>query len=123
MTAIFALLKQKDLMPKTKLTLYPSLKSAIRPVLHCTNVPVPVFKSLPDLHMVDNDDDDPPMDESTRNFDCQDQDYVMEAEPPQLLSQSKLDELVGDLSLSKESSELLGFEEKTSYFQDGGLLL
>ena len=89
-------------MPKTKLILFPSLKSAIRPVLHCTNIPVPDFRNLPDLYMVDNDDDDAPIGESTRNFDCRDEDYVVEAEPPQLFSKSELDDLVRDLSLSKE---------------------
>ena len=64
--------------------------------------------------MVDNDDDDAPIVESTRNFDCKDGDYVVEAEPPQLFSQSELNDLVRDLSLSKESSELLAsrFKEK-----------
>ena len=57
--------------------------------------------------MVDNDDDDAPKGESTRNFDCKDEDYVVEAEPPQLFSQSELNDLLRDLSLSKESSELL----------------
>ena len=52
--------------------------------------------------MVDNDDDDAPMGESTRNFDCKDEDYVVEAKPPQLFSQSELNDLVQDLSLSKE---------------------
>ena len=51
--------------------------------------------------MVDNDDDDAPMGESTRNFDCKNEDYVVEAEPPQLFSQSELNDLVRDLSLSK----------------------
>ena len=102
MTAIFALLKQKDFMPKTKLILFPSLKSAIRPVLHCTSIPVPVFKNLPDLYIADNNDDDVPMGESTRNFYCKDEDYVVEAEPPQLFSQSEFNNLVRDLSLSKK---------------------
>ena len=72
--------------------------------------------------MVDNDDDDAPMGESTRNFDYKDEDYVVEAEPPQLFSQSELNDLVRDLSLSKESSELLAsrLKEKTSYFHAQG---
>ena len=72
--------------------------------------------------MVDNDDYDAPMVESARNFDCKDEDYVVEAEPPQLFSQSKLNDFVRDLSLSKESSELLAsrLKEKTSYFQEQG---
>ena len=57
--------------------------------------------------MVVNDDDDTPKDESTGDCDCQDEDYVMESESPQLFSQSELNDLVPDLPLSKESSEHL----------------
>ena len=72
--------------------------------------------------MVDNDNDDAPMGESTRNIDWKDEDYVVEAEPPQLFLQSELNDLVRDISLSKESSELLAsrLKEKTSYFQEQG---
>ena len=72
--------------------------------------------------MLDNDDDDAQMGESTRNFDCKDEDYVVEAEPSQLFSQSELNDLVRDLSLSKESSELLAsrLKENTSYFHEQG---
>ena len=57
--------------------------------------------------MVDNDNDDTPKGESTRDCDCQDEDYVMERESPQLFSQSDLNDLVQDLSLSEESTEIL----------------
>ena len=70
MIAIFALLRQKDLMPKTKLALCTLVNLAIRPVLHGTDIPVPVFKSLPDIDMVDNDDEDTPKGESTGDWDC-----------------------------------------------------
>ena len=120
MTAIFALLKQKDLMPKADIV--PKLKISHKTSTALSNIPAPVLKNLPDLYMVDNDDDDAPMGESTRNFDCKDEDYVVEAEPPQLFSQSGLNDLVRDRSLSKESSELLAsrLKEETSYFQEQG---
>ena len=72
--------------------------------------------------MVDNDNDDTPIVESTRNSDRKDEDYVVVAEPPQLFSQSELNDLVRDLSLSKESSELLvsRLKEKTAPFQEQG---
>ena len=73
--------------------------------------------------MVDNDDDDAPMCESTRSFDCKDEDYVVEAEPPQLFSQSELNDLVRDLSLSKESSELLGLKKKPPTSRNKDFLL
>ena len=81
--------------------MYPSLQSAIRPVLHSTDIPVPVFTNLPDIYMVDNDDDDALKGESTGDCDCKD---VMKSESPQLFSESELNEVVGDRSLSKESS-------------------
>ena len=56
---------------------YPDIESARRPVPHCTEVPVPVFTFLPDLTN------------------------------PKPLSQGQLNDLVRDLNLSKEWSELL----------------
>ena len=99
MIAIFALLKQKEC--------WNQVSSAIRPVLHGTDIPVPVFKNLPDIDMVDNGDDDTPKGESSGDWDCKYEDYVMEPESPQLFSQSELNNLVRYLSLSKQSSELL----------------
>ena len=55
--------------------------------------------------MVYIDDDDTAKGESTGDCDCKD--YAMESESPQLFSQSELNDLARDLSLSKESSELL----------------
>ena len=77
----FCIAETKGFNAKKKANIFPSSKSAIRPMLHCTNIPVPVFKKSPDLYIVDNDDDDAPMGESTRNIDCKDEDYVMEAGP------------------------------------------
>ena len=77
------------------------------------------FTNPPDTSMVGNDNDDTPKGESTKDCDCQDEEYVMESESPQLHSQSELNDLVRDLSLSKESFELLAFvfKEITSSFQ------
>ena len=67
--------------------------------------------------MVGNDNDDTPKGESTEDCDCQNEDYVIESESPKLHSQSELNDLVRDLSHSKESSELLAFvfKEITSF--------
>ena len=95
--------------------MYPSLQSAIRPVLHSTDIPVPFFTNLPGIYMVDNNDDDTLKSESTGDCDCKD--YIMESESPQLFLQSELNDLVPDLSLSKRSSELLASrltEKKTT---------
>ena len=103
----FCMVKTKDLIPKKANIVYPSLQSAIRPVLHSTDIPVPVVTNLPGIYMVDNDDDDTPKSKATRDCDFRDEDCVIESESPKLFSQSELNNLVRDLSLSKESSELL----------------
>ena len=73
--------------------------------------------------MVDSDDYDAPMGESARNFDRKYEDYVVEAEPPQLFSQSELNDLVRDLSFSKESSELLGLKKNPPTSRNKDFLL
>ena len=88
----------------------------MRRVLHIADIPVPVFTNLPYIYMVDNDDDDTPKSESTRDYDCQDEDHVVESGSPQLFSQSELNNLVRDISLSTESSELLPFRLKKKNF-------
>ena len=76
---------------------YPDLPSARRPVPHCEEIPVPAFTELPD-----SDDESTTADEegnAEEEYEAQD--------GPQPFSQSELNDLVRDLSLSKTSSELL----------------
>ena len=75
-------------------------------MLRITDITVPAFTYLEHLYTVDKDDNDTPKEESTGDCDCQDENYVMESESSQLFSQSELNDLVRDLSLSKESSQL-----------------
>jgi hypothetical protein len=80
--------------------LYPNLLSAMRPVPHSSEIPVP--KSTEKLEDIpeDSEDEGETYDEDYR--------YVSDSIEPQLFSQIELNDLVRDLGLSKESAELLG---------------
>ena len=85
---------------------YPSLPSAIRPVPHSQEVPVPEFKSFPNLTDVEcvplNVSGDLDQSEDDPDFDDQD----LSSQPKQF-DQGELNDLVRDLNLSKKSAELL----------------
>ena len=78
----------------------PSLPSAIRPVQHSDELPVPVFQK--DRYTKHDESDSDVIDE---HFGY-DPDFVQES-VPETFSQSELNDLVRELSLSKESAELL----------------
>lgn len=80
---------------------YPNLPSAMRPVAHGPDVPVPSPPgNLEDLHLSS---------ESESSSSTDDVDFSsVEREEPQLFSQCVLNDLVRDLGLAKESAELLG---------------
>ena len=89
---------------------YPDIESARRPVPYCFEVPVPVFKFLPDLTA------DETLLEAMEDSDSSCSNYSstsMAAEASSLstnhktFSQGQLNDLVRDLNLSKESSKLL----------------
>jgi hypothetical protein len=81
---------------------YPNLNSAIRPVPHSSEIPVPLPPSS--LADIQRDSEDgtilPPHDESSSDFSVD--------EGPQPFSQSELNDLVRDLGLYKDAAELLG---------------
>lgn len=79
---------------------YPSCSSAIKPTLHGEDCPIPVSPNK-QVVIEENSSDDDIYDDKT-----EDPDYVCEAEP-HLLSQTELNDLVRDLGLTKEKSELL----------------
>jgi hypothetical protein len=83
---------------------YPDLPSARRPVPHSDEIPIPKFHELPEL----------PENENTASLSGEDQDYqdndsdyVDSSSSPQQFDQNELNDLIRDLSLSKEASELL----------------
>ena len=77
---------------------YPDLQSARRPVAHCNEIPVPIFGELPDIS-----DEDASRVEGHEN----EEEVVLEDNAPHPFSQKELNDLVRDLSLSKDSAEQL----------------
>ena len=58
MTGIYCAVNTKGINRKKKNPLvYPNLESAIRPILHCNEIPVPVFKGLPELKLPCSEED------------------------------------------------------------------
>lgn len=99
----FCMVKTSGHSRKTKQKLaYPSLNSAIRPMPHSDEIPVPVFQQFPTQ---ENEED--------MTIGGVDDDFVEDLEEydsttrPQFMNQAELNDLVRDLGLSKESSELL----------------
>ncbi|KAI6650057.1 hypothetical protein LOD99_6272 [Oopsacas minuta] len=102
---------------KTKsLIKYPNLHSAIRPVPHSIDVPVPKFTNLDVISEIDNC-------ETRDSLIREDEDFIpcvlSRSNSPQLFNPSELNDLVRDLDLPKESAELLGsrLKEKTCFSQ------
>jgi hypothetical protein len=100
----FCLVKTAGYSTKNKKKIeYPNLCSAIRPVPHNNNLPVP----KPPCNFTENFEDcDMDIDSSCK----EDSDYEFIPESttePQLFSQFELNDLIRDLSLSKDKAELL----------------
>lgn len=93
---------------------YPNLDSAIRPVPHSSEIPVPQPPSSLDDILSESEDEDtlPPQGESSSD--------VSVDEGPQIFSQKELNDLVRDLGLSKESAELLGSRLKNKNLLSSG---
>ena len=83
---------------------YPDIKSARRPVPHSSEVPVPVFSSLPN-----SPPDDTVLETmEERDSDCSNFSDSMPATPKaKPFIKGELNDLVRDLALSKEAAEIL----------------
>ena len=85
---------------------YPNIHSAVQPIPHSDEAPVPIFTKLPDI----NQDH---FRSSTSSSDCDDdeeEDIAHEAwntDKVSLYSQSELNDLIRDLNLPKQSAEVL----------------
>ena len=100
----FSGIKTKGINRKSRTSLtYPSLDSAIRPVPHSEELPIPVFKGLPQLESALSSEDDLSSTDSETTI--ADNNFRPSLLPPQLFSQNELNDLARDLNLSKESSE------------------
>ena len=94
-----------DTAKTKKHIVYPNLQSAMRPVKHSDELPVPI---PPDSWKLDSDDDEIDSDERA-DRDMSDSDFnPQESDAPHLIQQSELNDLVRDLNLSKSQAELLG---------------
>ena len=101
----FCTMHLKGINRKNKKSLkYPNLPSAIRPVPHCNEIPVPAFKSLPDLLEVESGPND---DGADLDLCAGDQDYEETSSEPTKFDQGELNYLVRDLNLPKRAAELL----------------
>jgi len=77
---------------------YPDLDAARRPVAHCEEIPIPVFKEFPETS------NDASSSFSGYNYD---KETPLNDRAPQPLSQNELNDLVHDINLLKWSAELL----------------
>ena len=90
---------------------YPSIPSVIRPVQHCDEIPVSVYK-IPGLEPLITDcyqflpDPDPEISDVESPDDSRDEDFI-KSKPLQTFNREELNDLVRDLALSKAASELL----------------
>ena len=83
-----------------KYIVYPSLQSAIRPIPHSSEIPVPQPPS------------ELPRYEASSSDSSESQDTLYDRQPesnqkPHLINQGKLNDLVHDFTLTKQQSELL----------------
>ena len=118
MTATYCAVNTKRIKRKKKNPLvYPNLEFAIRPIPHCNEIPVPVFKGLPEFELHSSEEDQAFVLSTDSNEDTVSDVSFPPSLLPQLFSQ-KLNVLIRDLNLSKESSELLAsrLKEKKIYF-------
>ncbi|XP_070613747.1 uncharacterized protein [Erythrolamprus reginae] len=118
----FCIVKTSGYNKKNKCKIeYPCLPSAIRPVPHSAEIPVPVFNEFPSLEIREYESGEDQSDHNNEDFEIED-DSVRKG-----FQQYELNDLVRDLGISKEASELLAsrlYEKnllekgaKVSYFQ------
>ncbi|KAI6651424.1 hypothetical protein LOD99_5231 [Oopsacas minuta] len=82
----------------------PNLETAIQQVPHCSDLTVPIFTEFLGLYS----DEDGANSEEVNDHDCEhDVDFQGPSSEPSLFNQAELNDLIRDLDLSKESSELL----------------
>ena len=105
------------------LLVYPNLESAIRPIPHCNEIPVPVFKGLPKLEL-------PGFEEDQAFVLSTDSSEAIVSEvgfPPsslsQLFSHGELNDLTRDPNISKESTKFLTSRLKEKNLLQPGTLI
>lgn len=106
MDCYFCITKIAGITIKTKKTIkYPNLPSAIRPVPHSEELPIPAPPENVNLLSENSDEEDLQL--RPENDDFEDLDYDGMSTEPHRINQHELNDLVRDLSLSKKQAELL----------------
>ena len=125
MTATYCAVNTKKINSKKKNPLiYPNLEFAIRPIPHCNEIPVPVFKGLPTLELHSSEGDQAFVLSTNSSEDTVSDVSFPPSLLPQLFSQGELNDLTRDLYLFKESSELLASRLKEkNLFHPGTLII
>jgi hypothetical protein len=104
----FCLTSITGVTAKSKRTVqYPNLPSAMRPVHHSVELPVP--KPPTNMTLSDSESSDEDVGQANKNMYC-DPTFAgaYSSNEPQLLTQGDLNYIVRDLNLSKKQAELLG---------------
>ena len=104
----FCLTSITGVTAKSKHTVqYPNLPSAMRPVPHSAELPVP--KPPTNMTLSDCESSDEDVGQANNNMDC-DPTFAgaSSSNEPHLLTQGDLNDIVCDLNLSKKQAELLG---------------
>ena len=98
--------------------MYPNLPSALRPVPHSPELPVPITYLHPVKKIIIIPDEHELTDSSVHPSTSDDPTYIPEChKTPHLIRQEELNDVVRDLGLSKQHAQLLG-----SRFQEWNLL-
>ena len=105
------------------LLVYPNLESAIRLIPHCKEIPVPVFKGLPELELPGFEEDQASVLSTDSNEATVSDVGFSPSSLPQLFSQGELNDLTRDLNLSKESSKFLASRLKEKNLLQSGTLI
>ena len=98
---------------------YPSSPSAIRPVPHCEELPVPVFSGFSSCADNDNDQQEHEGCNNEMVFESESfSDNTNRLSAPELFSQTELNDLVRDLGLSKKAAEVLASRMQEKHLLD-----
>nr|CAI5835337.1 unnamed protein product [Callosobruchus analis] len=94
---------------------YPNLDSAIRPIPHSDEIPIPTFHELPDI----SDNEHCPSDRSSHTNETNSDDEWTSS-VPQRFNQNELNDLTRDLNLSKKAAEVLASRLKEKNLLEQG---
>ena len=96
--------------------IYPNLESAIRPIPHCNEIPVSIFKGLLELELPAFEENQASVLSTDSNEDTVSDVGFPPSLLPQLFSPGELNDLSRNLNLSKQSSELLASRLKEKIY-------